>query len=64
MHKWLSARSSLFQRTLSKQRAFDADPKAIQQIKFTGNLDQNGESILDFSHKTVRALQIHFALIN
>ena len=24
---------------LSKQRAPDADPKAIQQINFTGNLD-------------------------
>ena len=23
---------------LSKQKAFDADPKAIQQINFTGNL--------------------------
>ena len=25
---------------LSKQQAFDADPKAIQQINFTGNLDR------------------------
>ena len=24
----------------SKQKALDADPKAIQQINFTGNLDQ------------------------
>ena len=24
---------------LSKQQGFDADPKAIQQINFTGNLD-------------------------
>ena len=24
---------------LSKQQALDADPKAIQQINFTGNLD-------------------------
>ena len=46
---------------LSKEQALDADPKAIQQISFTANLDQNGnttmlfiieeakESILDFS---------------
>ena len=28
---------------LSKQKALDADTKAIQQINFTGNLDQAGE---------------------
>ena len=27
---------------LSKQQKLDADPKAIQQINFTGNLDQGG----------------------
>ena len=26
---------------LSKQRALDADPKAIQQTNFTGNLEYN-----------------------
>ena len=53
---------------LSKQQALDADSKAIQQIYFTGNLErQNGatmffiteeakETILDFSHGTVRVL--------
>ena len=46
---------------LNKQQAFDADPKAIQHINFTANLDQDGnatmfiiiekakETILDFS---------------
>ena len=46
---------------LSKQQALDADPKAMQQINFTGNLDRAGnktmffiieeakETILDFS---------------
>ena len=29
---------------LSKQEALDADPKAIQQINFTRNLDQSGNS--------------------
>ena len=28
---------------LSKEEAPDADPKAIQQINFTGNLDRGGE---------------------
>ena len=27
---------------LSKQKALDADPKAIQQIYFTANLDRTG----------------------
>ena len=44
---------------LSKQQALDTDPKAIQQINFTGNLEQYGtiffiieqakEIVLDFS---------------
>ena len=50
---------------LSKQQSLDADPKAIQQINFTGNLDQAGqtttffiieeakENILNFSQGTV-----------
>ena len=53
---------------LSKQQALDADPRAIQQINFTANLDRNGnttmffiieeakETVLDFSQGTVRVL--------
>ena len=53
---------------LSKQQALDSDPKAIQQINFTGNIDRTGnttifffneeakETILDFSKETVRVL--------
>ena len=53
---------------LSQQQALDADPKAIQQINFTANLDRNGdttrffiteeakETILDFSQGTVKVL--------
>ena len=53
---------------LSKKQALDAAPKAIQQIKFTGNLSQRGgatvffiieetkETILDFSQRTVKVL--------
>ena len=52
---------------LSKQ-ALDADPRAIQQINFTANLDRAGntrvyfileeakETILDFSQGTVKVL--------
>ena len=33
---------------LSKQQALDADPKAIQQINFTANLDRAGNTRLYF----------------
>ena len=29
---------------LSKQQVFDADPRAIQQINFTGDLDRDGNT--------------------
>ena len=50
---------------LSKQQALDADPRAIQQINFTANLDNDGnttvffiteETVLDFSQGTVKVL--------
>ena len=51
---------------LSKQQALDFDPKAIQQINFTANLDRAGnmfftveeakETVLDFSQGTVKVL--------
>ena len=33
---------------LSKQQALDADPKEIQQINFTGNLDGAGQTAMYF----------------
>ena len=53
---------------LSKQQKLDADPKAIQQINFTGNVDgaegatiffiteEAKEAISDFSKGTVKVL--------
>ena len=53
---------------LSKQQKLDADPKAIQQINFTGNLDrvedstmflileEAKETVLDFSKRAVTVL--------
>ena len=52
---------------LSKQQKLDADPKTIQQINFTGNLEgDNGamffvtekakETVLNFSQGTVKIL--------
>ena len=57
---------------LSKQQALDADPKAIQQINFTANLDRAGnariyfileeakETALDFSERTVKVCRMQF----
>ena len=53
---------------LSKQQVLDADPRAIEQINFTVNLDRAGnttmfffieeakETVLDFSQGTVKVL--------
>ena len=60
---------------LRKQQALDADPRAIQQINFTTNLDRNGntkmffiieeakETVLDFSQGTVKVLWAWFRWI-
>ena len=54
---------------LSKQQVLDADPRAIQQINFTANLDRRGnttmffiieeakETMLDFSQGSIKVLQ-------
>ena len=53
---------------LSKQQGLDADPKVIQQINFTANLDREGntrfcfileeaqEIVFEFSQGTVKVL--------
>ena len=53
---------------LSKQQALHADPRAIQQINFTANLDRAGntamffiieeakETVLELSQRTVKVL--------
>ena len=60
---------------LIKQQARDANPKPLQQINLTGNLDRDGnttiffitdkakEALLDFSQGTVTVLYIYFALL-
>ena len=53
---------------LSKQQALDADPRAIEKINFTANLDKDGnitiffileeakETVLNFSQGTLKVL--------
>ena len=55
-------------RDLSKQQALDADPRAIQRINFTANLNRAGntrfyfileeakETVFEFSQGTVKVL--------
>ena len=57
---------------LSKQQVLDADPRAIQQINFTANLDRAGntrfyfileeakETVFEFSQGTVKVLWAQF----
>ena len=61
---------------LIKQQALDADPKAIQQIDITGNLEQPEgatmffifeeakETIFDFSQGTVRIIKFSNLQLN
>ena len=47
----------LFAADLSKQKALDADPKAIQQITLTGQVDeQSKETKLEFAKGTTKVL--------
>ena len=58
---------------LSRQEVLDADPRAIQKINFTRNLDREGnktmffiieeekETVLDFSQRTVKALCVQLS---
>ena len=60
---------------LSEQQKLDANPKAIQQIYFTGNLERDEntqmlfiieeakETVLDFSKGAAIVLWFYFALI-
>ena len=58
----------ILRKLLIRQNELDADPRAIQQINFTANLDRAGntimffvieeakETIFDFSQSTVKVL--------
>ena len=76
LHNWLLDYSyfkenyNIFTRDLIKEQALDADPREIQQINFTANLDRAGntamlfiieeaiETMLDFSQGTVKVLWV------
>ena len=45
---------------LSKQQALDADPKAIQQINFTANLDRAGNTMVYFILEEAKETALEF----
>ena len=46
---------------LSKQEALDADPKAIQEINFSANLDRDGNTTICFIIKEAKKTILHFS---
>ena len=51
----------LFVVDLSKKQALIADPKATQQINFTGNLDQAGNTAMLFIFEEVKKTGLDFS---
>ena len=46
---------------LSKQQALDADPRVIQQINFTANLDRAGNTTMLFIIEEAKETVLHFS---
>ena len=46
---------------LSKQQALDADPRAIQQINFTANLDRDGNTTMFFIIEEAKETVLKFS---
>ena len=46
---------------LNKQEALDADPRAIQQINFTANLDRAGNNSIYFIFEEAKKTILNFA---
>ena len=45
---------------LSNQQALDADPRAIQQINFTANLDRDGNTTMFFITEEAKETALNF----
>ena len=48
---------------LSKQEALDTDPRAIQQINFTANLDRAGNTTMLFIIKEAKETKLFLTFI-
>ena len=47
---------------LRKQQALNAEPRAIQQINFTGNLDRAGDTKMFFIYEKIKETGLNFPL--
>ena len=62
-HNYFKEHNKVIAIDLSKQQELDSDPKAIKQINFTGNLENQSTiffniAVLDFSQRTVKLLYL------
>ena len=68
LHNWLFIRLSFTENykmitiDLSKQQALDVDPRAIQQINFTANLDREGNKRIFFILEEAKETVLNFSL--
>ena len=46
---------------LSKQQALDADPKAVKQINFAGNVDKTGSTTMFFITEEAKETIFYFS---
>ena len=60
LSKKILSNTKTYQVILSKQQAFDMDPKAIQQINVTVNLDQNGNTKMFFIIQEAKEIILDF----
>ena len=59
-HSYFKENYKLIAIDLSKQQELDADPRAIQQINFTANLDRNGGATMFFITKKQKKPFLNF----
>ena len=60
-HSYFKENSKMIAIDLSKQQALDADPRAIQQINFTANLDRVGNTTMFFIIEQAKETGLDFS---
>ena len=60
-YSYFKENSKMIAIDLSKQQALDADPRAIQQINFTANLDRVGNTTMFFIIEQAKEIGLDFS---
>ena len=60
-YSYFKENSKMIAIDLSKQQALDADPRAIQQINFTANLDRAGNTTMFFIIEQAKETGLDFS---